>query len=66
MPAALVTGRTTALENLDDNHATAAAWTRRIAGIDHGAGGFTLRFCGGEQLAGACDIAGASGFSDRP
>ena len=52
MPAALVTGRTTALEDLVDNHATAAAWTRRIAGIDHGAGGFTLRFCGGEQLAG--------------
>jgi len=31
--------RCTALEDLDDDHATAAAWTSRLAGIDGGTGG---------------------------
>jgi hypothetical protein len=35
--------RCTALEDLDDDHATAAAWTNRLAGIDGGTG--DLRLC---------------------
>jgi hypothetical protein len=31
-----------ALEDLDDDHATAAAWTSRHAGIDGGTGGLGL------------------------
>ena len=34
--------RCTALEDLDDDHATAAAWTSRLAGIDGGIGGLGL------------------------
>jgi hypothetical protein len=34
--------RCTALEDLDDDHATAAAWTNRLAGIGGGSGGLGL------------------------
>jgi hypothetical protein len=34
--------RCTALEDFDDDHATAAAWTSRLAGIDGGTGGLGL------------------------
>jgi len=43
--------RCTALKDLDDDHAAAAAWTSRLAGIDAGSGRLALRFCNGEQLA---------------
>ena len=36
--------RGTALEDLDDDHAAAAAWTSRLAGIDGGSGGLAFRF----------------------
>jgi hypothetical protein len=55
----------TALEDFDDDHATAAAWTSRLAGIDGGRGGPTFRFCNGKQLTGACDVAGASAFGEQ-
>jgi hypothetical protein len=34
--------RCTAREDLDDDHATAAAWTSRLAGIDGDSGGLGL------------------------
>ena len=52
----------TAREDLDDDHATSAAWTARLAGIDGGSGRLAFRFCNGEQLAGACDVVGAGAF----
>jgi hypothetical protein len=36
--------RCTALKDLDDDHATAAAWTLRLAGIDGVSGGLVFRF----------------------
>ncbi len=36
--------RGTALKDLDDDHATAAAWTFWLAGIDGGSGGLAFRF----------------------
>jgi hypothetical protein len=57
--------RATALEDLDDDHASAAAWTRRLAGIDGGTGGLALRFCSGEQFTGACDVVGARAFGEQ-
>jgi hypothetical protein len=36
--------RGTALKDLDDDHATAAAWTLRLAGIDFVIGGLAFRF----------------------
>jgi hypothetical protein len=44
--------RCTALEHLDDDHATATAWTKGLAGIG-GGGGLVFRFCNGKQLTGA-------------
>ena len=41
----------TALQDLDDNHATAAARTSWLALIDGGSGGLAFRFCSGEQFA---------------
>ena len=57
--------RCTALEDLDDDHATAAAWTTRFVEIDGGCGRLAFRFCNGEQLAGACDVVGASAFGKQ-
>src|SRR6476646_827708 len=56
--------RCAALEHLDDDHATAAAWTSRLAGIDGGR--LAFRFCCGEQLTGASDVVGASAFGEQP
>ena len=53
----------TAREDLDDDHATAAAWTVRLVGIDSGSGRLVFMFCDGEQLTGACDVVGASAFA---
>ena len=50
--------------NLDNDHATAAAWTVRLAGIDGGSGRLAFRFCAGEQLD-ACDVVGASAFGEQ-
>jgi hypothetical protein len=36
--------RCAALKDLDDDHAAAAAWTSRLAGIDGGSGGLAFRF----------------------
>jgi hypothetical protein len=41
--------RTTALEDFDDDHAAATAWTARLVGLDSGSGGLALRFCCGER-----------------
>ena len=54
-----------AREDLDDDHATAAAWTSRLAGIDGGVGWLALRFCNGEELAGTCDVVGARAFGEQ-
>jgi hypothetical protein len=56
--------RTTAFAGLDDDHATAAAGTVRLAGIDGGSGGLAFMFCNGEQLTGACDVVGARAFGE--
>src|SRR5690348_17603395 len=55
----------TALEDLDDDHASAAAWTTRLVGIDGGSGRLAFRFCSGEQLTDACDVVGASSFGEQ-
>jgi hypothetical protein len=57
--------RCTAFEDLDDDHATAAAWTDRLARIDGGRGGIAFRFCHGEQLARVCDVVGARAFGEQ-
>jgi hypothetical protein len=45
----------TAREDLDDDHATAAAWTGWFSGIGGGGiGGLAVRFCDGGQHARAC------------
>src|SRR5215467_9075870 len=55
--------RTTAREDLDDDHATATAWTTRLNGIDGGR--LALRFCNGEQLTRASDVVGARAFGEQ-
>jgi hypothetical protein len=57
--------RATALEDLDDDHAAAAAWTSWLALIDGGRGGLAFRFCSGEQFAHAGDVVGASAFGEQ-
>jgi len=57
--------RCTAREDLDDDHATAAAWTSRLAVIDSGSGRLAVRFCNGEQFARACDVVGARAFGEQ-
>ena len=57
--------RCTALEHLDDDHATAAARTARLAAICGGTGGRGFRFCSGEQLTRADDVVGASVFGEQ-
>lgn len=50
-------------EDLDDDHATAAAGTSRLAGI--GSGGLGFRFCHSEQLTRTCDVVGARAFGEQ-
>jgi hypothetical protein len=57
--------RCTVREDLDDDHAAAAAWTGRLAGIGGGRGGIGFRFCNGEQLAGTGDVVGARAFGEQ-
>jgi len=57
--------RCTSLEDLDDDHVTATAWTSRLAGIGGSRGGLALRFCSGEQFTGADDIGGAGAFGEQ-
>ena len=57
--------RCAARENLDDDHATATAWTSGLVGIDSGTGRLALRFCSGEQLTRADDVVGASVFGEQ-
>src|SRR5215813_9739137 len=57
--------RCTALEDLDDDHATATAWTTRLNGIDGGRGRLALRLCNSEQLTRASDVVGARAFSEQ-
>src|SRR2546425_9332985 len=60
-----MTRRGAALENLDRDHAAAAAraemrWSCRLVGIDRTRIGIVvLRHCDGEQLAGPRDVVGA-------
>jgi hypothetical protein len=56
--------RCTAREDLDNDHATAAAWTSWFAWIDGGSGRLAFRCCG-EQLTRACDVVGASAFGEQ-
>ena len=58
--------RCAALEDFDDDHATAAAWTSRLSGIDSGTGRLAFRLCNSEQFTGACDVVGASAFGEQP
>src|SRR5947199_8378939 len=55
--------RCSAREHLDDDHATAAAWTARLVGIDGGR--LAFRYCGSEQLTRACNIVGARAFGEQ-
>src|SRR5256885_7864919 len=57
--------RGTALEHLDDDHATAAAWTTRLGLVDGGSGGLAVRFCNGEQLTRAGDVVGARAAGEQ-
>jgi hypothetical protein len=57
--------RRTARKDLDGDHATAAAWTSRLAGIDGGTGWLALRFCNGEQVTRAGDVVGARAFGEQ-
>ena len=57
--------RCTALEDLDDDHATAAAWTSRLAGIDGGTGGLGLGVWNGEQLTHAGNVVGAGAAGEQ-
>jgi hypothetical protein len=58
-------GRRTALEDLDDDHVTATAWTKGLTGIGGGGAGQGFRFCNGKQLTGASDVVGASAFGEQ-
>ena len=57
--------RCTTREDLDDDHAAAAAWTSRLAGIDDVSIGLAVRFCNGEQLTRTCDVVGARAFGEQ-
>src|SRR4051794_41871669 len=61
----LMPWRCTALEHLDDDHATTAAGTSRLAGTAGGNGRLAFRFCDGEQLTGACDVICTSAFGEQ-
>jgi len=64
-------GRGAALEDLDDDHASAAAWTRvreggrLVAIMIIGIGSLALGFLATEQFAGACDIVGAGSLGEQ-
>src|SRR5674476_571700 len=63
-------GRGAALEDLDDDHATAAAWTRaredgRLVAIIIIIGGLGLGLLATEQLVGACDIVSTGGAGEQ-
>ena len=55
----------TALEDLDDDHATAAAWTARLVVIEGGTGGSAFRFYNRQQLTRAGDVGGARAFGEQ-
>ena len=57
--------RCTAFEDLDDDHATAAAWASGLAVIDGAIGGVAPGVGNGEQLARACDVLGARAFGEQ-
>ena len=63
--------RGAALEDLDDDHASAAAWTRArrggrlVAFIVIGINSLGLGLLATEQLAGACDVVGAGGLGEQ-
>lgn len=57
--------RCIALEDLDDDHATAAAWTRRLAGIEGGTGGLAFGFCNGEQFTRLGDAVGTRAAGEQ-
>src|SRR6266487_6201714 len=60
--------RCAAREDLDDDHATAAAWARaregRLVAIIT-IGSIALGLLATEQLAGACDVVGAGGLGEQ-
>ena len=61
--------RCAAFEDLDDDHATAAAWARvregrLVAIMMIGIGSLALGLLATEQLAGACDVVGAGGLGE--
>src|SRR5580704_11781125 len=64
-------GRGAALENLDDDHASAAAWARvreggrLVAIIIIGICSLALGPLATEQLAGACDVVGAGSLGEQ-
>ena len=64
-------GRGAALENLDDDHASAAAWARvreggrLVAIFIIGICSLALGLLGTEQLAGACDVVGAGSLGEQ-
>src|SRR5690242_6940004 len=60
-----MTWRTTGLEDLDDDHVTAAARTGRLAGVDSGSAGLGFRCCSGEQFPRAGDVGRASTFGEQ-
>ena len=63
--------RGAAREDLDDDHASAAAWTRArqggrlVAFIVIGISSLALGLLATEQLAGACDVVGAGGLGEQ-
>jgi hypothetical protein len=60
-----------ALENLDDDHASAAAWAREreggrlVAIVIIGICSLALGLLATEQLAGACDVVGAGSLGEQ-
>jgi hypothetical protein len=57
-------GRCAAGEDVDDDHATTAARTRRLA-VNGGASGFALTTYDGEQFTRACDVVGAGASGEQ-
>ena len=57
--------RRTTREHLDDDHAPAAAWAARLAGITAAAAGSAFRFCNGEQLTRPRHVVGAGASGEQ-
>jgi len=58
--------RCAAFEDLDDDHAAAAAWTGRLARIVGGSGGpVFFGICNGEQLTRAGNVIGAIALGEE-